>query len=299
MNKLMASLGLAFALAASQSVAVAREVPFPLGNDISARFAGTVHRNDLINSADSHGLPQANVITFEKGSHSGWHVHGAMTVIGVSGTGVYQQWGKKPVLIRQGDVVQIPKNTVHWHGATPDSRFQQIVIYDTSWKPGKAPVEHTGALGENEYRSLSYVDAADRKSEPPEGSEYLFAYPDKPLESQNFTGPVRINTIVGKGNAAGTPEWISVAFPAGVYNRWHSHRAGQVLLATDGIGYHQIKGEKPQMLRPGDVVYCPPGVVHWHGAAPGSNFAHIAISPGDDHQVTWYEFPAHEYKKLR
>ncbi len=89
-----------------------------------------------------------------------------------------------------------------------------------------------------------------------------------------------------------------VVFPKGIYNRWHSHKTGQILLATDGLGYHQIKGEKPQLLHPGDVVYCPPEVVHWHGAAPDSEFSHIAISPQDNHDVTWYDFPYSEYSQL-
>ncbi len=51
-------------------------------------------------------------------------------------------------------------------------------------------------------------------------------------------------------------------------------------------------------MHPGDVVYCPSGVIHWHGAAPGSHFAYIAISPEDNHDVTWYFFPKLEYEKL-
>lgn len=52
-------------------------------------------------------------------------------------------------------------------------------------------------------------------------------------------------------------------------------------------------------MHPGDVVYCPPGVIHWHGAAPGSHFAHIAISPEDNHDVTWYFFPRKEYEQIK
>nr|WP_298762255.1 cupin domain-containing protein [uncultured Megasphaera sp.] len=84
----------------------------------------------------------------------------------------------------------------------------------------------------------------------------------------------------------------------GTYNRWHSHKRGQILIATDGIGYTQTLGGAVQVMHPGDVVYCPPGVIHWHGAAPGSHFAHIAISPEDNHDVTWYFFPKLEYEKL-
>ena len=70
---------------------------------------------------------------------------------------------------------------------------------------------------------------------------------------------------------------------------------GSSLIATDGVGLHQIKGGKLEVLQPGDVVFCPPGVVHWHGSAPESSFAHIAINPEDNHEVTWYDFPADKY----
>ena len=126
-------MSLAATVAAADTAAVMQHVPFPLGRDVSARFTGMVHRNDLVDQDTMH-VPQANVITFEPGSRSGWHSHGAMTIIGLSGMGIYQEWGKPAVLIRPGDVVQIPAGTSHWHGATKDSRFQQIVIYDKEWQ---------------------------------------------------------------------------------------------------------------------------------------------------------------------
>ncbi len=270
----------------------------PLGQDVSSRFVGTVHRNDLILSEDVYKVPQANIISFEAGSHSGWHVHGGMTVIGVSGTGIYQEYGKAPILIRQGDVVQIPAGTSHWHGSTKDSSFRQIVIYDKDWKAPENLSAHTGPLTDDEYNHIEPVEAADTTSRPRQGIKTMFNYPDKPFTSPNFTSSVYVSKVVTKQNAANSPEWTYVVFPNGAYNRWHSHKTGQILLATDGLGYHQIKGEKPQLLHPGDVVYCPPGVIHWHGAAPGSDFAHISVNPQDNHDVTWYDFPYSEYSQL-
>lgn len=72
------------------------KMPFPVGKDISDRFVGTVHRNDLIEADDVYQVPQTNVITFEPGSYSGWHAHGAMTVIGVAGQGIYQNGERMP-----------------------------------------------------------------------------------------------------------------------------------------------------------------------------------------------------------
>ena len=91
------------------------KMPFPVGVDISDRFVGTVHRNDLIEADDVYQVPQTNVITFEPGSYSGWHAHGAMTVIGVAGQEIYQEWGKDAVRVNPGDVVEIPAGVSHFH----------------------------------------------------------------------------------------------------------------------------------------------------------------------------------------
>ena len=104
--------------------------------------------------------------------------------------------------------------------------------------------------------------------------------------------------FISNPNEAGSPEWVYVVFPEGTYNRWHSHKTGQILIATDGVGLHQTKDGKLEVLHPGDVAFCPPGVTHWHGAAPQNSFAHIAISPQDNHDVTWYDFPDKEYSSI-
>ncbi|MBQ3439285.1 MAG: cupin domain-containing protein, partial [Bacteroidales bacterium] len=91
-----------------------------------------------------------------------------------------------------------------------------------------------------------------------------------------------------------------VVFEPGVYNAWHSHAGGQVLIVTDGVGYHQIEGQPVEVLHPGDVAMCPPGVKHWHGAAPGSRFAHLAANTNPDKPgVEWFDLPPEEeYNKL-
>ncbi|WP_296826706.1 cupin domain-containing protein [uncultured Megasphaera sp.] len=141
------------------------KMPFPVGVDISDRFVGTVHRHDLIEADDVYQVPQTNVITFEPGSYSGWHAHGAMTVVGVAGQGIYQEWGKEAVLINPGDVVQVPAGVSHFHGAVKDSAFQQIVIYDKNWKaPESAPAVHTGPLSPEEYENIHFSDTGKTKA---------------------------------------------------------------------------------------------------------------------------------------
>lgn len=80
-------------------------------------------------------------------------------------------------------------------------------------------------------------------------------------------------------------------FPHGAYSAWHSHKSGEVLIATDGIGLNQAEGGKLEVLLPGDVVYTKPGVSYWVGSAPWSTLAGIVIHPGSDTAVTWKEFP--------
>ena len=86
----------------------------------------------------------------------------------------------------------------------------------------------------------------------------------------------------------------NVTFEPGCRNHWHIHHAvkggGQILLCTDGQGWYQAWDEEAQELRPGDVVFIPAGVKHWHGAAKDSWFSHIAFeAPGEDCSTEWCE----------
>lgn len=81
---------------------------------------------------------------------------------------------------------------------------------------------------------------------------------------------------------------FNVTFEPGCRNSWHSHSGGQLLIATAGIGYYQEKGKPARRLFPGDIVEIAPNVEHWHGAAPDSWFAHLAIECNpESNKVTW------------
>lgn len=81
---------------------------------------------------------------------------------------------------------------------------------------------------------------------------------------------------------------LNVTFEPGCRNSWHRHSGGQLLIATAGIGYYQEKGKPARRLFPGDIVEIAPDVEHWHGAAPDSWFAHIAIECNpENNKVTW------------
>ena len=293
---LLGALAMLGVLPAGMAGAAETEYRFPaLGADVSARFTGTVHRNDMI-EFDKTNISQTNLISFEPGSRSAWHVHGGMVLVGISGVGIYQEYGKPAVLIRKGDVVQIPAGVSHWHGATKDSKFQQLVIYDKDWKAPEGLLAHTGKVSDEEYAALQFVEAP-RPEKPCD--EWTFALPKEKYRSENFNKPVYWTKILSAPNEAGAPEFHYVAFPKGAYNRWHRHGEGQFLIATDGIGLHQMQNGEVQVMYPGDVAWCSPGETHWHGAAPNSHFAHIAVSPAGKHTVEWYEFLGQEtYKEL-
>ena len=83
----------------------------------------------------------------------------------------------------------------------------------------------------------------------------------------------------------------NVVFEPACRNNWHiHHRGGQILLVTGGEGWYQEWGKPVQKLRAGDVVNIPPEVKHWHGAAKGSWFAHLAIEvPAEGSSNEWCE----------
>lgn len=70
----------------------------------------------------------------------------------------------------------------------------------------------------------------------------------------------------------------NVTFEPAARTFWHSHPGGQILLVTSGTGYYQEKGKPAQLLQKGDTVAIAPNIVHWHGAAPDSEFVHIGMS---------------------
>ena len=94
----------------------------------------------------------------------------------------------------------------------------------------------------------------------------------------------------------------NVTFEPRCLNNWHiHHKSGQILLITAGRGYYQEWGKPAQQLCPGDVVNIPPEVKHWHGAAPHSWFAHLAVEvPAESASNEWLEpVSEEEYNKLK
>lgn len=105
----------------------------------------------------------------------------------------------------------------------------------------------------------------------------------------NFTGTARIETLFVT-TATTRAYGGSVAFETGARTAWHTHARGQVLIVTAGVGRVQRWGGPVEEIRTGDVVRIPPGVKHWHGAAPTSAMTHIGIvEQGGDGATAWLE----------
>lgn len=106
---------------------------------------------------------------------------------------------------------------------------------------------------------------------------------------QNFTGSVRVDSRFQAAAPARVGGGI-VTFEPGARTAWHTHPLGQTLIVTAGVGRVQKWGDVVQEIRPGDVVWIPPGIKHWHGASPGMGMSHVAISESlDGKSVEWME----------
>jgi quercetin dioxygenase-like cupin family protein len=91
----------------------------------------------------------------------------------------------------------------------------------------------------------------------------------------------------------------SVSFQAGARTAWHTHPLGQTLIIISGLGWVQREGGPIEEVRPGDVVWYPPGLKHWHGATPTTAMTHIAIQESmDGRNVDWMEKVSDEQYRL-
>ena len=114
--------------------------------------------------------------------------------------------------------------------------------------------------------------------------------PTSKAETANFVGPVMSDPVFA-------PEGPSrlrasrVSFLPGGRTNWHQHAVGQILYVLSGVGRYQLEGEPVQEIRPGDTVVIPPNRRHWHGSAPDTMMAHLAMSETDDkgQATTWLE----------
>ncbi|MGG3575165.1 carboxymuconolactone decarboxylase family protein [Bacillus gobiensis] len=136
------------------------------------------------------------------------------------------------------------------------------------------------------YSSHAMADEANSNSQTITRSG---SQPSSKGPAEYFTGNVRIDPLFSENDSA---EYggAYVTFQPGARSAWHTHPTGQRLIVTDGVGWTQEWGGQIEEIREGDVVWCPPGVKHWHGASPATKMTHIALTGVvDGKNVEWLE----------
>jgi quercetin dioxygenase-like cupin family protein len=104
-----------------------------------------------------------------------------------------------------------------------------------------------------------------------------------------FIGAVRLDAPF-KAEAPARVGGATVTFEPGARTAWHTHPLGQTLIVISGLGRCQREGGLVEEIRPGDIVWFPPGEKHWHGAGTETAMSHIAIAEAlDGVTVTWLE----------
>lgn len=104
-----------------------------------------------------------------------------------------------------------------------------------------------------------------------------------------FTGSVRSEALFDAMPPSRTSGGL-VTFDPGARSAWHTHPLGQTLIVTAGKGWVQQEGRARVEINPGDVIWTPPGVKHWHGATATTGMSHIAIQEAlDGKRVEWLE----------
>jgi 4-carboxymuconolactone decarboxylase len=122
--------------------------------------------------------------------------------------------------------------------------------------------------------------------------------PSVAAPAQYFTGSVRLDLLFqGAGPSDMSASYVT--FEPGAHSVWHTHPLGQTLIVAAGIGRVQRWGDAAQEIRPGDVIWIPPGQKHWHGATPSSVMTHIAMQGAvDGKNVDWLEPVTQEQYKM-
>jgi quercetin dioxygenase-like cupin family protein len=113
-------------------------------------------------------------------------------------------------------------------------------------------------------------------------------------QAENFIGNVRVDPLHQASDPARV-SCASVTFEPGARSAWHTHALGQTLIVTAGCGRVQSWGSQIEDIKPGDVIWTPPGEKHWHGAAPTTAITHISIVEQlDGKSADWMEHVSDE-----
>lgn len=219
-------------------------------------------------------------ITFEPGARSAWQTSPVgQTVIVLSGKALVQEEGGPVETARPGDVVWFPPKIKHWFGAAPDTAMSSMVIAEAvngqnvSWLEKVTDAQYKATASDKKSMHVAITRA---------GSQ-----PSGKANPKNFTGSARTDSLFSPRDGSQAYGAV-VTFEPCARTDWHSHPMGQTLIVVSGRGYVQEQGGPLHEIRQGDIAWTPADVIHWHGAAPDTAMAHIALSERvEGKAVTW------------
>lgn len=167
----------------------------------------------------------------------------------------------------------------------PAQHAEQVILLWIKLKQSMITKLHTNRLSISIKRTIvitslilfAAYSKGQSQDKQPDVSKGIFPRGEQG-PAENFTGKVWNYGLVAGDSTLATVVG-NVYFEPGARSNWHAHPAGQILIITEGAGYHQIKGQPREELKKGDIVKCPPGVVHWHGAGPKSGMQQLYIIP--------------------
>ncbi len=209
-------------------------------------------------------------LAFEPGARSAWHANPmGQAILVTSGKMVFQEENGPLEEALAGDVVTFPPKIKHWFGAAPDIAMSALVMAEAengrtvNWQENVTDAQYNAKPANRTSKHL----AVNRAGSQPSGK----------ANPKNFTGNARTDSLFSPQTGSNAYGAV-VTFEPCARTDWHSHPMGQTLIVTAGRGYVQETGGPLLELRQGDIAWTPADVVHWHGAAPDTAMAHIALS---------------------
>jgi quercetin dioxygenase-like cupin family protein len=233
------------------------------------QYTGTVRIEERFQTTQPARLA-GELLTFEAGARSNWHTNPmGQAILVTAGKMLVQEENGPLEEAFTGDVVTFPPKVRHWFGAAPDSIASAWVMAEAV---NGSNVNWQGKVSDSQYQN----------NPPGRQSRHLAINRAGTLPSgrgnpANFTGPVRTDGLFTAQNGSNAYGAI-VTFEPCSRTDWHSHPMGQTLIIASGRGYVQRLGGPLHELRQGDIAWTPADVMHWHGAAPDTAMAHIALS---------------------
>lgn len=259
----------AFSAETDGKISIMRGGAHPSSHGAAERYTGTVRIDQPFVSQEPARLAGEHV-TFEPGAHSAWQDNPmGQTIIVSSGRAVIQEENGPIETALPGDVIWFPAKVKHWYGAAPDTAMTAVVMAEAV---NNRNVNWREKVTDAQYRANTSHKKSEHVKITRAGSQ-----PSAKANPKTFTGSARSEALFSPKEGSNAYGAI-VTFEPCARTDWHSHPMGQTLIVTAGRGYVQETGGPLHEIRQGDIAWTPADVVHWHGAAPDTAMAHLALS---------------------